>query len=191
MNFDVVGPFELARHGSKRIITKDSISELAGHLEDHTAGLSEACGCYVFAIRAGKGYTPYYVGQACKTSILKESLNPSNREKYNVVLGETKGTPMLFPIPLLTPKGKFRKKQSVDGGMPFVDFLERWLIAAAIEKNPGLKNNKQTKFLRSMHVVGILNSRKGEATKSSSELVKVLWKLRNDFANSLPVPRTM
>ena len=79
MNFDVAGPFKLHRHGLKRLITKQAIKQLKLELEKWERGLSEACGCYVFAIRAGRGYTPYYVGQACKSSILLEAMNASNR----------------------------------------------------------------------------------------------------------------
>ncbi len=176
MNFDVAGPFEIARHGTKQIITEDSLRHLIEELEDWEEGLSEACGCYVFAVRAGKGYTPYYVGQGCKSSILREALNPSNREKYNKVLGETKGTPVIFMLPMRTPAGKFRKRKQVDGGLAELDFLERWLIAEAIDKNPDLINNKETWFLRNIHVVGLFNPTKGEATAASRELCKTLYR---------------
>src|SRR4051812_13714057 len=133
MQFAVAGPFELMRSGSKKMITDLSVKALKPVLEDWEDGLSEACGCYVFAVRAGKGFSPYYIGQACKRSILTEALNPSNREKYNKVLDSRKGTPLLFFIPLRTPTGKFRKRSQVGGGLGYVDFLERWLIATAIE----------------------------------------------------------
>jgi hypothetical protein len=124
MHFDVAGPFELVRLGAKKMITDVSVKALKSILEDWEEGLSEACGCYVFAVRAGKGFNPYYVGQACKRSILAEALNPSNREKYNKVLGDRQGTPVLFFIPLRTPTGKFRKKSQAGGRLAHVDFLE-------------------------------------------------------------------
>ena len=83
MNFGAEGPFELKRHGPKKLINKDAKEALRADLG---LGLSDACGCYVFAVRAGKGYTPYYVGRAEKSSILNESLNPSNIGKYNDVM---------------------------------------------------------------------------------------------------------
>ena len=175
MHFDVAGPFDLTRHGSKKIITDVSIRILKPQLESWEVGLSDACGCYVFAVRAGKGYSPYYVGQACKRSILMEALNPSNREKYNKVLGDRTGTPVLFFVALRTPTGKFRKKSQVSGGLAHVDFLERWLIATSIEKNHRLINNKETQFLRKLHVAGIFNARKGESTQASQDLRKTLW----------------
>ncbi len=121
MRFDVAGPFGLTRHGKKQIITKQSLTDLKPELEKWSTGLSDACGCYVFAIRAGKGYTPYYVGQACKRAMLDEALNPSNREKYNEVCSEGKGMPVMFLLPMQTPGGRFRKEGS--GRLDALDFL--------------------------------------------------------------------
>lgn len=145
MLFDVAGPFKLERYGKskKKILTDDTAYDLKERLEDWKSGLSEACGCYVFAVRASKGLIPYYIGQACKRSLLKEAMNPSNIGKYNKVLSNRDGgTPIIYFLPLVTPAGRFRKRKTTNGGLPALDFLERWLIAAALEKNPHLVNNK-------------------------------------------------
>jgi len=173
-DFGVVGPITLSRHGKKRLITKDSLDDLANKLESIETGLSKACGCYVFAKKAGKGLVPWYVGQACKRPLGDEALNPSNREKYNKVL-DLKGSPVMFFLPLRTPSGKLRKRPKGVGRLSALNFLERWLIAAALERNPKLTNNKETRFLRSIHVTGVLNARKGGATKDSRALCLTLW----------------
>jgi hypothetical protein len=175
MIFDVNGPFKLSRHTPKQIITKDSLKELKLELDEREDGLSDACGCYVFAIRAGKGYTPYYVGQACRRPIADEALNSSNREKYNKALSESKGTPVLFLLPMRTPNLKLRKRKKAEGNLSVLEFLEEWLIAAAIDKNPDLINNRKTRFLRNIHIRGILNAERGEATKDSALLRATLW----------------
>ena len=173
MEFYVAGPFEISRHGKKRNITKESVADLKAKMEAWEEGLSESCGCYVFARKTGGGTLPWYVGQACRRSMLGESLNSENRGKYNEVLDE-KGTPLLFAIPALTPGGKFRKRPKA-GGLDSLDFLERWLIAAALERNHNLINNKETRFLRQLHVVGIMNPTQGESTAASQELSSVLF----------------
>lgn len=173
MIFDVAGPFEIDRQGKKKNITKESINLLRDKLEDWQEGLSHACGCYVFAKRAGKGITPWYIGQACKSPMLWEAMNSDNITKYNHVLDDDKGTPLLFVIPAKTPGGKLRKRPT-NGKLASLSFLERWLIAEAIQKNPNLINTKETSFLRELHVVGIFNAKKGEATASSRELSKTL-----------------
>jgi hypothetical protein len=171
MNFDVSGPFYLSRHGKKKMITEQSMADLRPQLESEESGLSKACGCYVFAIHAGRGYTPYYVGQACKQSVLREALNPSNREKYNKACSESEGKPVLFLLPMRSPNGRYRKK---GGGGLAIDFLERWLIAAALKKNPNLTNNRETKILRKIKVAGIFNQERGRVPTASQHLAKTL-----------------
>ena len=173
MRFDVAGPFEIARHGAKKNITKDSLAGLKKLMEELEEGLSESCGCYVFAKRAGGGITPWYVGQACRRPMLKEALNAENIAKYNKVLDDDRGTPILFVLPVRTPTGKLRKRPDT-GSLPSLNFLERWLIATCIDRNQDLINNKETKFLRSLHVVGIFNAKQGESTLASQELRKAL-----------------
>ncbi len=171
MNFDVAGPFEIKRFGKKRIINKDSLSDICDQLEEYEPGLSNAGGCYVFAKR-GRGTLPWYVGQACKSPIAKEALNSENRSKYNDVT-DSKGTPVLYVIPERTPTGKLRNRRSQPSAT--LDFLEEWLISAAIERNPDLINSRKTRFLRELHVVGLFNSKKGESTKASQSLSATLW----------------
>jgi hypothetical protein len=178
MQFDVAGPFKLSRHGHSKILTKTSASELKPRVEDWETGLSEACDCYVFALQAGGGSKPYYIGQACKRALLAEAMNASNLNKYNEVLGSRKrGKPVLFLLPMRTPRGKFRKRKTGNGRIGALDFLERWLIAHALERNPKLKNNRETRFLKKIHVTGIFNAKKGESTKDAQYLSATLWKL--------------
>lgn len=148
--------------------------ELRDQLEAWDKGLSEACGCYVFAIRAGPGFTPHYVGQSCARSIPDEALNPSNQMKYNITLAEGSGTPILFAVPLKTPGGKYGRQNESISKLPEVVFLERWLIAKALSKNPDLINNKETELLRQLRVRGIFNAQVGEATKASTLLKQTL-----------------
>lgn len=168
MRFDVAGPFIIERHGKKKNITKESLQHLRDQLEEWREGLSEACGCYVFAKRAGNGITPWYVGQACIRPMFKEALNSDNIGKYNTVLDD-RGTPLLFVLPALTPTGKLRKNPD-NGKLPSLNFLERWLISVALEKNPNLINNKETMFLRRLRVTGIFNATRGESTADSQAL---------------------
>ena len=63
MNFDVCGPFVIPRSDNKTIIATNKLSFLQASIEEDLTGLTAACGCYVFAMHAGKGYKPWYVGQ--------------------------------------------------------------------------------------------------------------------------------
>lgn len=50
--------------------------------------------------------------------------------------------------------------------------LEQLLIGAAIDRNPNLRNIKDTKVLREMNVPGFLNTKKGQATSESVQEFK-------------------
>lgn len=132
MEFDVAGPFKLKRYGRNKIVTKESAKILKRKVEEWEEGLSEACGCYVFALQAGRGSKPYYIGQACRRPLLAEATNASNLGTYNEILGaRKKGTPVLFLLPMKTPGGKFRRRRSGrrrrggNGELPALDFFER------------------------------------------------------------------
>lgn len=175
MNFDVYGPIEIARKGNKGLITKESLDELAERLDEESEGLTGACGCYVFALRAGGSVIPWYVGQANKSKLVQESMNSSNREKYNVVLDcYERAVPLMYFLPLITPAGGYAKPTTTDNGRKSIDFLEDWLISTAIDKNPDLVNLKKTMLLRNLHVTGMFNAGQGEATKASTSLKRTL-----------------
>jgi hypothetical protein len=73
---------------------------------DELRELGTERGCYVFAIRAGKGVTPIYVGKATK-SFKQECFNPSNRHKFsNGMADYVKGTPVLYFVRHPKQKGK-------------------------------------------------------------------------------------
>lgn len=147
-----------------------------GEIQESDPGLLEACGCYVFAVRASKGYTPWYVGQANKTRLVREALNFSNCVKYNNVLAEYSGTPMLFFLPQVTKSGKsYAKPTAKIAGRVAIDFWEKWLIATSLQKNSDLINEKNTAFLRNLHVTGIFNPSKGESNSNSKELGRALY----------------
>jgi hypothetical protein len=173
MHFDVCGPFRIPRNQAKTLIDCGRLSELSDEVERSCPGLTIACGCYVFVIRAGKGYRPWYVGQTKKKALLKEAFNPSNINKFNVVLNDQAGTPMIFFVPMLTKSGNgFRKPND---RLESINFLEKWLIAEAFRKNPKLINLQNTKYLKDLHVTGIFNAARGEATSASSELGRAIW----------------
>jgi hypothetical protein len=176
VKFDIYGPYEVPRHqhGRARIITRNSLRGLAELIDNED--MINGCGCYVFAMRAGRGYTPWYVGQASKMRLLEESMNANNRENYNRILLEQNGTPVIFYIPKLTNGNRFAKPtRNVNGQLKSVNFLEEWLIATALQKNPKLINHQKTHFLKNLHVVGLINPRTGENNNTSAELKRAIF----------------
>ncbi len=72
------------------------------------------------------------------------------------------------------------KERPKSGGLESPTFLERWPIASGIERTPDLINNKETKFLRNLHVLGTFNARRGELTAASQELRRCTVAVDND-----------
>lgn len=134
--------------------------------EQIKAGLSNAVGCYIFAIRAGKGALPWYIGKAEKQSFQKECFTTHKLYHYNNIIADRKGTPLLLLLPKLTTKGRLAKPSS--RGHRDIDFLEKILLSACIQRNPNLSNIKDTKLLREIVVHGFLNNPKGKCSESVS-----------------------
>jgi hypothetical protein len=94
--------------------------------------LADERGCYVFAIKTGRGLEPIYVGKATKT-FKQETFNPANKHKYHDGFSEyAKGLPLMFFVVHPDQKGKTNKKQ--------IEKIEQFLIQAGAAKNPELQN---------------------------------------------------
>lgn len=126
-----------------------------------THGLASERGCYVFAIKTGRGLDPVYVGKAAKT-FKQETFNPTNRHKFqNGFSKYAKGLPVVFFVCHPGQRGKPNKKQ--------IGQIEEFLIQAGAAKNPHLQNVKgaKTPAWSIRGVVGI--SGKGKRTRSQTD----------------------
>lgn len=95
-------------------------------------------GCYLFAIRAAKGFRPIYVGKT-KKSFEKECFTYHKvADHYQPALGNMgKDTPVLFLLTLGRGKGPINNRAIAQ--------LEAFLIQNAVAKNPDLSNIQGTK----------------------------------------------
>ncbi|MGD9729611.1 MAG: hypothetical protein AB7Q81_12860 [Gammaproteobacteria bacterium] len=144
-----------------RIIARDagSLNAFWEEVNKEEEGLSEAIGCYIFSIRAGKGLLPWYVGLAEKQTFRKECFAPHKLNHYNDAIANRKGTPTLTLIPKFTEGDRFAKPSK--NGHRDIQLLETMLIGACLRRNKGLLNAKDTKLLREMVVPGLLNNQQG------------------------------
>jgi hypothetical protein len=170
--YSIHGPFEIRTYKgvknnkavNRAIEAKKSFWD---EVETKVPDLPTACGCYLFAIQAGKGFTPWYVGLAEK-GFQKECLTGHKFGIYTDVLNSGSGTPILFFIARLTNKKNIFAKPSKNGRND-IKFLENMLIGTAIVKNSELKNKKQTKYLRNMRVPGVINTPKRKQFNSERD----------------------
>ena len=167
MIFEPFDPFEIKRTPTNRIDAKPKIlKEFWSDVERIQSGLSDAYGCYVFSVRASRGYRPWYVGKTqAKSGFKGECFQPHKLQHYMDALDQTKkGTPVIHHLARMTPNGKFSKPKR--GTLNDIELLEVYLISLALSQNSDLCNVKNTNFQREVIVPGIVNSPKGRPNDS-------------------------
>ena len=172
MRFEVQGPFELYRTKAGLVDTDATTRRYYWEwVEESIPGLSEACGCYIFAIQASRGILPWYVGKAERQSFRKECLSPHKINHFNNAIAGRKGKPILFFLPQLTNKGAYRSPTTTK--RPAIKELESLLIGMALSRNRRLLNGLGTKWMQQLTVEGFLNSNKAKGGPPS-DLRKLL-----------------
>lgn len=135
----VLGPFKVPFHkhslGFGKRIEKEHQNQF--WTKANEPFLMKKQGCYVFALQAGRGSTPWYVGKAGK-SFQQECFTSDKLNKYNRALfAGRKGSPVLFFVTLSGKKKKI--------GTSTIRDVETYLIKVAMETNPNLLNKSKTR----------------------------------------------
>ena len=164
-NLEIVGPMRIQfcsqKTGSAKRINKADVAGFWNANESQTVAHKQ--GCYVFALRVGRGFTPWYVGQA-KKSMKQECFGPHQLHHYNGVLFKgKKGTPVMFFV-VLSGKKKVAAKTIAD--------MERFLTQTAFYKNPDLSNVQNTKNLPVWSIKGVLRADRGRPSKQAENIPK-------------------
>ena len=168
--FQTFGPFRMKRNGS--LVDTNEFAKLWKTIEQQSPGLSRAVGCYVFAIRAGKGAKPWYVGKTEKRNLKDETCFAHKLKVYSKALNRRKGTPLLYLIAKQTRVGRCAKPRK--GGIGDVRALENLLIGSCLLRNSKLLNVKQVKHPKGIIVPGYMNEPPGARSASAKGLAKVL-----------------
>jgi hypothetical protein len=147
-------PFRRVPNGSAKHIAAQNVAEFWSKPEARR--VADKQGCYVFALRAGKGYRVWYVGKATK-SFERECFASHKLNHYNDVLFDgRKGTPVLF---IIAPDGNKTKVPAA-----LCDDIETLLIHAAYIENPEIKNRQKTK-IPTWTIAGVVRRKKGAVSK--------------------------
>ena len=156
--FDIAGPIEVKMMGGRRsrLVGSDSLSSF---FEDHPE-IAKARGCYVFAVRAGRGITPIYVGKATK-SFGQECFADHKLKHYNEgLLDYQKGSPVLFFVTEPISRGRTNAKA--------IDEIEKYLIVLAAAANENLRNNHKRSRER-WGIRGLIRSGKGRTGEAHAK----------------------
>ena len=133
MKFNIQGPFELDRYKGLIDSSAEARRDYWEWVDEDMPGLPDACGCYVFAIKASRGTLPWYIGKAEKQPFKKECLSHHKINHFNNAIAERRGCPVIFFIPQLTNSGSFRKP-TVSTRKAITE-LESLLIGMALSRN--------------------------------------------------------
>lgn len=163
---EVYGPFEIdyEKGGSCKRIQKSHANTF--WTKSSTSKLKTKQGCYIFAMKAGTGFTPWYVGKAGK-KFSQEIFTDHKRDHYNDALFKKSfGNPVMF---LVAPPGNINKVRTAD-----LNHLEKELIQFALNKNSDLCNTQNTKNLPSWSIKGVIRSGAGKPRKNALSFKKMM-----------------
>src|ERR1017187_2374138 len=153
---DVVGPLRVPSYKGKggRTIRDEDIDSFWAIYKHY----KHRRGCYVFGRRAGRGFTPGYVGLATK-SLGQEVFAHHKLSRYQQFLVEyAKWTPILFFILLPEKRGKPNAIQ--------LHKVERFLINLGLTSNPQLLNQHYTKPEK-WGIRGVVRGGKGKTAQGT------------------------
>jgi hypothetical protein len=161
-SFEVYGPYEItyeARPGGRTLVFDDFWADGSA-----AADLAGERGCYVFAISAGGGLQPIYVGKATKT-FKQETFNATNRHKFhNGFSGYAKGRPVMYFVVHPSQRGPTNARH--------IGEIEVFLIQAGVAKNPDLQNVKGV-GTPAWSIKGVIRSGVGKRNAAEVEFRKL------------------
>lgn len=160
--FTVEGPFDVPlEKGSKGISIKNNCPDFWNSCEY----LAEERGCYVFAIRAGRGFRPIYVGKT-KNTFRKECFASHKiSQHYTPAIQNGKGSPVIFLLIAERRKGGPNEAAITD--------LESYLIKEARKKNPKL-SNKQKNSARKWAIKGLIGGGRAKTSTAATAFKKAV-----------------
>lgn len=160
--FRVRGPFKIPCEGKSNRYIEPGCPRF--WTNPRAGRFAEERGCYLFAIRAGKGYRPVYVGKT-KNSFEKECFAFHKTAAHYQRALDGKGTPVMFLLVLGRGKGPINKRA--------VGQVESFLIQIAVAKNRRLSNVKGTKQ-EEWEIMGVIRGGRGKVSEDARLFRKAL-----------------
>lgn len=164
VDFSVHGPFEVPVD-SLRSIHEEKVRKEFWEANEELSGTK---GCYVFALRSGRGIKPLYVGRTTRASFRRECFNDKNQNDLNRAMRNTRGTLLLFLI-------KYEKSGRGADNRSAIEALETQLIGEAAKKNVSILNTHGARPKSVPRIKGVLNSQeRGRPTKAAQDFKRML-----------------
>ena len=141
---------------------REVVEEELKNLEDET--LSKY-GCYIFSMKAGKGWTPWYVGKATQQRIFHRISSKDNILNMVKALNRQQGTLEIWTVTQV--RGAPRAVNEIGA-------IEKELIELASIKNPKLLNTQNKSKKRNWSIEGIIQPNRGPRSKEAKSFRKVI-----------------
>ena len=156
MYFEPYGPFTLKSYLDSR--SRDWRARFWDQTQRYK-GLAGAQGVYVFSLRYADKYTPWYIGMTCSAAgFSQECLQDHKVRIYREVMSEHRGEPVLQLLALCEwNRGNFCRKSS--SAEAYAKRVETYLIELGLVQNEELKNDRKTKFVRELEIVGVIGEK--------------------------------
>ena len=138
-------------------------------------GLVGANGLYLFSIKHGANFRPWYVGKTCSDAgFAGEVFQPHKIKHYKKTCKNYRGKPFLHLIAKVEgQRGNFCKVSGRSDAQ--IDAVESYLIGMAVAANPDLRNSQKTNFFRDLDIDGVIGpSYKGRPRLDAQTLKNAL-----------------
>lgn len=163
VHFSVEGPLPVPYYQGRA--SKAIAGEEARDFWEKYPNWASRRGCYIFAVRAGRGIVPAYVGRATKT-FRQEVFTSDKLAKYQRALADyVRGTPVMFLV--MSPNGRGKPNISI------IHELEEFLIQTALSVNEDLLNVRGTKRAN-FAIAGVLRTRQGKPSSAAQAFKRSL-----------------
>ena len=161
--FEVVGPFPVptrrTRSGS-RVVDEGALGAFW-----QEARCGERPGCYVFAIRHGRGALPYYAGRTYGR-FDNECFEDHKLRKYDNVLADIlRGTPLMFFLVHNLARGRVNRTA--------IASLEDTLIKIGLERNDRMTNISGTRT-NEIAVRGVWGTGRGRRSVAATAFIETM-----------------
>ena len=173
-NKDILKQNPLAFHVSKLIDMK-LIKGKCGRKQDEKriktiikqySSFTDDYGCYVYSVKAGKGYTPVYVGSAVEQTLGEEAFSADKGLKYlEQMVDYAKGTLMVSFVVPEKRRGRTPKRA--------IQQLEKYLTVVAYRKNRNLINVKNLGRV-GWYIAGAVHAKPGAPRNEVKEFKKMM-----------------
>jgi hypothetical protein len=170
MNFEPYGPFPLRPYvESEDGRWKSKFWAMVNASEDC---LSTANGIYIFSLKFGSKFTPWYVGKTCsEKGFSGEVFQGHKLDHYFEVADGRRGLPFIHLIAHVEENRRNFCPFTCKGDRE-IELVETYLIGMALGANPELRNNKKTKFYRTLDIEGVIGPKYDGRPREAARTLK-------------------